>query len=244
MSYAKAFSKQDPEKPVDLFTIYPSDEEDDDCVIDGLAVGDSVRMLRGRREGAIGVIVRAAYGSYVVEPYNDPYFNNPRNLTKLGPFCGKELVKVKRPKNASTVYVSPSFQKQEDEYTAEEEMPVVTESVSQRKGRGPGKKERKGIARRGKLTREKKSEEEMKVNAKQKIRMLEQIDKVIEFKGNDNVAVLKELPYISEKLFGKPLMLDWIRKVGPETVVTRGKYDLVKIKAKLVTLVPTTKEKK
>lgn len=69
-------------------------------------IGDTVAIIDENHKyaGVPAVVVKSFYGNYVIEPYNTPYVNNPRHLTKLGPFGDKHLVKVKKPKDATTAY--------------------------------------------------------------------------------------------------------------------------------------------
>lgn len=83
-------------------------------------VGDSVVIMAGRQIGLIGEVVKVAYGTYIVEPYNYPYFNSPSHLTKIGPFSATDLVPVEKPDGASLEYNQEKYGKnfinQKDEH--------------------------------------------------------------------------------------------------------------------------------
>lgn len=240
MAYAKAFDMKDPDFIAEIYAVKMSDEDMREIFgEEELTVGDSVKMLTGRREGKIGVIVRASgYGTYIVEPYNDPYYNDPRHLTKLGPFTANELVQVKRPKGASTEFVAPVKVSVESESDENAELRSKLDDgftiKGAKRGKGKVKTKRARRAKATKATKQKGENDMMEVNAKQKAKYLEQIEKVLAHVGSGTVVTRKELPAISEKLFGKPFMLTWVRKLGPENRADRGKYDLVKTKAALV----------
>lgn len=242
MSYPTKFDPKDPDVIAQILTVKLSDEDLTDIFSPSVSVGDSVRIVReGKHKGKIGVVVKAHFDTVVVEPYNDPYYNNPQNITKLGPFSQKEVEKVKRPKGASTEYTG--------EYVASiPEMEVEKESAADALGLDDGFKIQTKPTKRGdkkakaeKAPRVKPSRKAqkssqpkgdflMKMNDKQKARMLEQVNKVIENHEGDNLS-LKEFLYVSSTLFGKRFALDWIRRLAPENVVSRGVYSLAKTKA-------------
>lgn len=89
-------------------SIIEFDEEFVDDVTDkkkGFSVGDTVEIVvDGKWKGVCGVVVYAAYDNYRVEPYNDPYWNNPANICKLGLFVDSDLKKIKKKAGWSTVY--------------------------------------------------------------------------------------------------------------------------------------------
>jgi len=106
MSYAI----YDPKNPDSLANLLTFDESHVDNSTEPKAkyeVGDTVaiNVYNHKHNGKICVVIKENYGCYVVEPYNEPYFNDPRHLTKIGPLLHSDLVKVKKPKGASTVYV-------------------------------------------------------------------------------------------------------------------------------------------
>lgn len=89
-------------------SILEFDEKYEDKVTDrkkDFQIGDAVEItVDGKWKGVVGAVVYSAYGLYRVEPYNTPYWNNPANICKLGPFSDAELRKVAKKSGWSTVY--------------------------------------------------------------------------------------------------------------------------------------------
>lgn len=71
--------------------------------------GDVVQIARkgSKHDKKVGVIVRVTGSSYIVEPFNDPYSNNPDNRSKTGPWFDSDLEPARKPRGASLVYVPP-----------------------------------------------------------------------------------------------------------------------------------------
>lgn len=110
MSYRK-YSKEDATVLEYVLEFGEEHIDEDTSKKKDFVVGDTVEIVaEGRWQGTVGVVVYTAYNMYRVEPYNEPYWNNPANICKLGLFSDAELKKIKKKPEWSTVYTGKEFE--------------------------------------------------------------------------------------------------------------------------------------
>lgn len=185
-------------------------------------VGDVVQIIKKgcRHHEQIGEVVQASNGSYRVEPYNDPYYNDPACKSKTGPWFESELKKAKKPRGASLKYVPPK--KTEDVLSAAELVQELSEKPEKPKKQTAKQKRnaelKKAFSGSGnslvtKLGKGKGTTSLPTLTNKQK----DKLAKLIEYRGNSDIK-RPELITASQELYGIDNAFAWIQTYGHNKV--------------------------
>ena len=219
-----------------VLTVKMDDADLTDLLGEEIVVGETVRIkAEGPHNGKIGVVIHSAYGTVSVEPYNDPYWNDPRLLTKLGPYLYSQVEKVKRPKGASTEWKEPSKQ------ANEETIDVVLDAGSDLRQKIGGAELLTPKAKRGRKPKGApsvpagKGAKAAKVNDSKGGKVVAKhaaiLQQVLSKLGNGNVT-RDRLVEVSNEVFGIPHKLAWVYKMD-SAKVKRGLWSVAKIKSEL-----------